>query len=39
MVMALDSFEQTWILFTQQNIVPRVVEIGPVVLVKKILKF
>ena len=33
------SFEQTWIPFTQGCFVPRLVEIGPVVLEKKILKF
>ena len=33
------SFEQTWIAFTQGCFVPSLVEIGPVVLEKKILKF
>ena len=33
------SFEQTWIPFTQGCFVPRLVEIGPVVLEKKIFKF
>ena len=33
------SFEQTWIPFTQGCFVQRLVEIGPVVLEKKILKF
>ena len=33
------SFEQTWILFTQGCFVPSLVEIGSVVLEKKILKF
>ena len=32
------SFEQTWIPFTQGCFVPRLVEIGPMVLEKKILK-
>ena len=33
------SFEQTLILITQEGIVPSLVEIGPVALEKKILKF
>ena len=33
------SFGQTWITFTQGCFVPRLVEIGPVVLEKKIFKF
>ena len=33
------SFEQTWIPFTQGCFVPKLVEIGPVVLEKNILKF
>ena len=33
------SFEQTWIPFTKECFVPSFVEIGPVVLEKKILKF
>ena len=33
------SFEQTWIPFTQGCFVPNLVEIGPVVLEKKIFKF
>ena len=33
------SFEQTWIPFTQGSFVPRLVEIGPVILEKNILKF
>ena len=33
------SFEQTWITFIQGCIVPSLVEIGPVVLEKKIKKF
>ena len=33
------SFEQTWIPYTQGCFVPRLVEIGPVVLEKKIFKF
>ena len=33
------SFEETWIPFTQRCFVPRLVEIGSVVLEKRILKF
>ena len=33
------SFEQAWIPFTQRCFVPKLVEIGPVVLEKKISKF
>ena len=33
------SFEQTWITLTQRCFVPSLVEIGPLVLEKKILKF
>ena len=33
------SFEQTWILYTKGCFVPSLVEIGPVVLEKKIFKF
>ena len=38
-LMVLHAFEQTWIPFTQECFVPNLVDIGPAVLKKKILKF
>ena len=35
----VSSFEETWIPFTQECFVPRLVEIGPFVLEKMIFKF